>query len=500
MSQKRETSDKEIEQAHATLVATFRSGRTRSVEWRKKQLEGIRRFCTERADDIAKAIKADLGRPQMEALLGDSASLVAEVDLNLANIDSWMQHSKRSTPLLQQPGSSKVVAEPKGVVLNISPWNFPVNLSLGPLIAATSAGNCSLLKPSEVSSNCEKLLAEEFTKYVDPEAIKVVRGAIPETTALLKLRWDHIFYTGSGAVGKVIMRAAAEHLTPVSLELGGKSPAVVLPSCNLKTSARRLLSGKMFNAGQICVAPDYMLVHKDVAEEFVKEMKEIVDTWFGNDAKTSDSFGRIINQHHFKRLCAMTAESGGEVVAQLGKPDESQKFMPPTIIRAPTKGSKLMTDEIFGPILPFWVMDSTSEMIDFINSGEKPLALYVFSSTSEADFIVSRVSSGGVCINDTIFHFTNLELPFGGVGASGMGRYHGKWGFEEFSHMRAVMYRDTWVDMPLRYPPYTDRNLKLFQKLMVGPLIPPVVKTALRVLGVSFLIALFVRFRKHLRA
>jgi len=474
-----------IREAHARLLATYATGRTRRYEWRVEQLEGVRRLLTENSERVCDAVRADLGRPKMESVIGEVTPVVAEIDHVLKNLKGWMDPEKVSTPMLQQPGRSAVLREPKGVVLLLSAWNFPVSLALTPVVAALCAGNCCLLKPSEISPASEALLKELLPRYVDPEAVAVVTGAIPEATALLELRWDHIMYTGNGAVARVVARAAAEHLTPCTLELGGKSPTIVLPGANLKVAARRILSGKCLNAGQICIAPDYALVHQDVQEELVQEMRKSLTDWYGKDAAQSPNFGRIVNNAHFNRIKRLVESSDGKVLVQQGQMDEATKFIPPTLIEMPGPDSALMNEEIFGPILPILKVSCVGDVVRHINANEKPLAMYIFGKESQADEIIQQTSSGGVCVNDTIFHYANPELPFGGVGGSGMGRYHGKWGFDEFSHMRAVMYRATWIDPHLRYPPYSDTNLRMMERLFLGPLVPPAVKKAITALGAA---------------
>jgi len=477
------TSEQEIRAAHAKLGATFRSGRTKSYEWRREQLLGLRRLCLENSDDICAALYEDLGRPKMEAFLGDVTSVVGEIDHMLSHLKSWMAPEKVHTGLLQLPARSVVLREPKGVVLQLSPWNFPFNLSLAGICAAMAAGNCVLLKPSEISPMSERLLKDLLPRYLDPDAISVVTGGVAESTLLLELRWDHILYTGNGAVARIVQRAAAQHLTPCTLELGGKSPSVVLPGANIPQAARRMLAWKCFNAGQICTSPDYALVHKDVEPELVAECQKALKEFYGADAKESPSFGRIINQNHFRRIKELISTSGGEILPQQGQMDEASKFIPPTLVRGPRLDSPLMQEEIFGPVLPIIKFDSLDAIVEHINANEKPLAMYLFGHEAQADEIISRTSSGAVCVNDTMFQMANPELPFGGVGGSGMGRYHGKWGFDEFSHVRAIMYRKTWIDLAARYPPYTDGNMKLFERLMVGPLVPVALVKAFMAIG-----------------
>ncbi|CAK0881419.1 unnamed protein product [Prorocentrum cordatum] len=462
----------DIYATYTRLAETFKTGRTKSYEWRFAQISNIRRMLTENLSAVEQAIKADLGRPKAEAMTAEVFATVGEIDYALKHLKEWMAPEAKPTPLLQKPGRSVVIREPKGLILDLAPWNFPINLSLSTMVGIISAGNCCVLKPSEVSPKCEQFLKEYIPRYCDPDAIAVVTGGVAESQLLLKLRWDHIVYTGNSHVAKEILAAAAQNLTPCTLELGGKSPTVVLPGANVPVAARRILAGKCMNAGQICIAPDYALVHEAVAEALEAELKKSMQAWYGDDAQQSASFGRIINQRHFQRVKGLVESAGVAEVYQQGRMDEASKFIPPTLIKNPGEDSDIMKDEIFGPVLPFITCRSLDEIVERINSKEKPLALYIFGREADADEIIRQTSSGGVCVNDTIFHIATPELPFGGVGNSGMGSYHGKWGFDEFSHKRSVMYRATWADPSLRYPPYTDGTVRLLEKVMVGPLLP----------------------------
>jgi len=400
------------------------------------------------------------------------------------------------TELLQRPGYSKVIREPKGVILILSPWNFPIDLSLKTIGMAVAAGNCCLLKPSEVASASEEALARLIPKYLDTEAVQVMTGGPDVSTALISLRWDHIHYTGNGSVARIVAQAAAKNLVPCTLELGGKSPAIITSGANLNVAAKRLLFGKLFNTGQICIAPDYALVDEKIEAEFLRILLETLKTWHGEDAKASSHLGRIINKRHFHRLKNLLDTSDGTILAQNGKMDEDSCFMPPTLVHNPSKTSPIMQEEIFGPLLPIITCSSINDMISFINSKDKPLTMYIFAKKGpEIDQIIENTSSGSVCINDTIMQYANSNLPFGGIGESGTGRSHGKWGFDDFSHVRGIMYRDTWVDLPQRYPPYTDSNLKLFQRLLVGPIVPPGVKKAIMGAGAVTTAAILMRSR-----
>lgn len=446
-------------------------------------MNGLQRMVKDNMEDITKALAEDLGKPKFEGLMLEQLAVVGECETFKKNLSKWMKPQVVGTPLEVQPGRSMVVREPKGVALVMAPWNFPINLPLTGMIPAIAAGNAVVLKPSEVAPACEKFLADNLPRYLDPDATAVVTGGVQETTELLKHRWDHIMYTGNGPVGRIVMRAAAEHLTPVTLELGGKSPTVVLPGAKLDVAARRILSGKTTNCGQVCVAPDYMLVHASVESELLDEMKKVLQQWFGQDASTSIDYARIINERHWERLSGLMEGHGGTVVFQAGKPEKSTKFFPPTLIRNPDRTSALMQEEIFGPLMPIVSKASIDEIVDYINAGDKPLAMYIFGKRKDADQIISRTSSGGVAVNDTVLQVANGQLPFGGVGASGMGNYHGKWGFDEFSHKRAVIYRGATPDPSFRYPPFTPRTVEIMEQTLIhGP--PPPVKTALQAVGV----------------
>lgn len=460
------------------LRTTFKNGVTKDINWRKNQLLQVQKMLNEKADDILKAVNKDLGRSFTEGFLGEIGSTLDDIKFILQNLDTWVKPIDRPQPMMQKPGSSQIWPQPKGVVLIIGAWNFPINLVIAPLCGAIAAGCCCVVKPSEVSPNCAALVGDLISEYLDPAAVQVIQGAVPETTALLKLRWDHIMYTGNGTVGRIVMQAASKHLTPVTLELGGKSPAFVDKDVNIDVACRRILSGKFFNNGQVCIAPDYLLVHKDVADKIINKLKSTVIDFYGKDPQKSKSLGRMVNAKHFNRVKSLVNNSGGKIIhGGLEGCDEKDLHIPPTFIRDPSFDSRIMNEEIFGPVLPIVVVDNMDAAINIVNDKDKPLALYIFSSnTNTVNKILSNTSSGGCCVNDTIFHVSNPNLPFGGVGASGMGAYHGKDSFDTFSHFRSVMNRSTWLDPSQRYPPYTEENLALIRKIMSGNLIPPVVK------------------------
>jgi aldehyde dehydrogenase (NAD+) len=340
-----------------------------------------------------------------------------------------------------------------------------VQLVIGPVIGAIAAGNCVVIKPSEVAARSSAILAELVPKYLDPDAVRVVEGGVPETTALLAERFDHVFYTGNGTVGRIVMEAAAKHLTPVTLELGGKSPCYVDRDVDLDVTARRIAWGKWVNAGQTCVAPDYLLVHEAVADALVEKLRGTLRDFYGDDPKASPSYARIVNERHHRRLLALLGDGERAVIG--GEHDEKERYIAPTVLRDVRPDARVMGDEIFGPILPMLTVKGPDEAIAFVNARPKPLALYVFSRRREvADDVLARTSSGGACVNDCVTHLGVPELPFGGVGASGMGAYHGRASFETFSHKKSVLVKGTSIDPALRYPPYTDDKEKWARRLV----------------------------------
>ena len=443
---------------------TFGSRVTRPLSWRKKQLERMIAMLEENEAAFSEALATDLGKPDIEGYITDIAFVIGEVKLMLKNLRRWNRPERVRTPIVALPASSKRIPEPLGVVLVIAPWNYPVQLLLVPAAGAIAAGNAVVMKPSEVSSATSALLARLVPKYLDSSAIALVEGGVPETTALLAERFDHIFYTGNGTVGRVVMRAAAEHLTPVTLELGGKSPTIVHSSADLEVTAKRIAWGKWLNAGQTCVAPDYVLVEKSVETDFVEHLRNAIAEFYGDDPRTSGSFGRIVSDRHFDRLSALL--SGGRVIVG-GDTDRAERYISPTVITDVDLTSPLMNEEIFGPILPIVPIDSISDAISFVNSRPHPLALYVFAEKkSVVDHVLTHTTAGGVTVNGTLMHLTSPYLPFGGVGESGMGAYHGETGVRIFQHRKPVLSRSTKVDPSLAYPPYTERKAKIFRKVL----------------------------------
>jgi aldehyde dehydrogenase (NAD+) len=401
----------------------------------------------------------------VEAFAADIGHTKQELRHIASHLRGWIRPTKVRVPLTAAPAKAWVVPEPLGVALVIAPWNYPIQLLVEPVAAALAAGNCVLAKPSELAPACAAALARLLPRYVDAEAVTVVEGGVTETTALLAERWDHIFFTGSTAVGHVVAEAAAKHLTPTVLELGGKSPTYVHASADLDVAARRIAWGKFFNAGQTCIAPDYVLVDEQVKEALLAKLAHEIGESFGVDPKASKSFGRIVSARHLARLSGLL-ESGAGRVAVGGHVDAATRYVAPTVTVDPNPDGALMRDEIFGPILPVIGVDGPSQAKAFIGARPKPLALYVFAERDDViDDIVATTTSGGVCVNQTLMHLLPPDLPFGGVGDSGMGAYHGKTGFDAFTHYKSVLRKPTKPDLRLLYPPYTGLVEKLVRRL-----------------------------------
>jgi aldehyde dehydrogenase (NAD+) len=454
----------EIPGVVAGVRRAFEGGRTRPLAWRRRQLEALGAMLRERKKDWLEALRADLGKSSFEGWLAELNFVKGEMKYALDRLPDWMRPEKVSTPLALQPAKCRVHRQPYGVVLIIGPWNYPLHLVFAPLVGAVAAGNCAVLKPSEVAENTGALVGELVPRYLDPECIAVVEGAVPETTRLLEQRFDYIFYTGNGAVGKIVMRAAAEHLTPVTLELGGKSPTIVDRSANLEVAARRIVWGKFFNAGQTCVAPDYVLAHRDVAARLATLLASTVRDFYGDDPKQSPDYARVINGRHLQRLRKLLDD--GETVCG-GEVDEEDRYLAPTILRGVSPDSPVMSEEIFGPILPILEVPDAGAAISFVNERPKPLALYVFADDRGVqEAVLGGTSSGGACVNEVVAHLGAPGLPFGGVGESGMGAYHGRAGFETFSHRRSVLHKSVRIDPSIRYPPYKEEKTRWLRRLV----------------------------------
>ncbi|MGW6009464.1 aldehyde dehydrogenase family protein [Streptomyces sp. NPDC055210] len=422
----------------ARLRATFRSGRTRPVEWRTGQLSRLREMLTTDGAALAAALHADLGKSSTEAFRTEIDFVVREIDHTLEHLEEWLRPEPAPVPAhLGADATGWTRYDALGVVLVIAPWNYPAQLLLAPMLGALAAGNAVVVKPSEMAPATSAELARLLPRYLDTEAVAVVEGGVPETTALLAERFDHIFYTGNGTVGRIVMTAAAKHLTPVTLELGGKSPAFVDRGADLTVVAERLARGKFLNAGQTCVAPDYVLTDPETARALEPALTEAVEKLYGSDASTSAEYGRIINERHFDRLSGLL-DCGRTVVG--GGTDRATKYIAPTVLADVDPDAPVMREEIFGPVLPIVTVPGLDEAIDFINDRDKPLALYAFTeSDTTRERLAAETSSGGLGLGLPLAHLTVSDLPFGGVGESGMGNYHGRYSIETFSHRKAVL-------------------------------------------------------------
>lgn len=446
----------------ARMRATYATGRTRDLEWRRTQLRALERLVVDNEEAIAAALKTDLGRQPFEAWLADVASTAAEAADAAKNVGKWAKRRYRLLELSQLPGMGWVEYEPYGVVLVIGAWNFPFALTLGPAVGALAAGNTVVLKPSELAPASSTLMAELVPRYLDPDAVAVIEGDGMVSQELIDQGFDKICFTGGTEIGRKVYQAAAAHLTPVTLELGGKSPVIVAADADIDVAAQRIAWTKLINSGQICIAPDYVLADASIRDELVTKIKAAVQTF---EAQASGG-KRIVNRRHFDRLAAAMAATEGEVVIGGGSNPDALE-LEATVVVDPSLTEPLMTDEIFGPVLPIVTVQNLDEAIEFVNARPKPLAAYLFTKAKAVrERVIREVSSGGMVVNHLIFHFATTKLPFGGVGPSGTGAYHGRYGFEEFSHRKSVLTKPTRPDLgKLIYPPYTDKAWKLARKL-----------------------------------
>jgi aldehyde dehydrogenase (NAD+) len=444
----------------------FKAGHTRPAAWRIEQLNAIKTMIDESRDDMYEALWHDLRRNKTDADLMDVDYNIREAEYALKHLDEWMKPDRIHTPLLMEPGHVRLRRDPFGVTLIIGAWNEPYMLTLAPLVAAIAGGNTAVLKPSEIAEATARQTAEMVPKYLDPEAVAVVEGGIPETTALLEQKWDLIFFTGSPPVGKIIHQAAAKNLTPAVLELGGKNPTIVHSSAHIKSAARRIAFGRFTNSGHICTAPDHVLVWPEVKDELVEELQNAITEFYGDDPKESPDYGRVINRRNFDRLAEFLDDG---TVAAGGESDADELYIAPTVLVDVSVDAPIMQDEVFGPILPVLEIDSVDAVIDWVNERPRPLGLYVFTEDEDvAERILEATNSGDACVNDCSVHPLVPELPFGGVGNSGMGKYHGHWGFEAFTNARGVLYHSARIDPGVKYPPYTEHTSqrKLMNKML----------------------------------
>lgn len=441
----------------------FDSGLTRPLSWRLQQLKQLQAFLLENENELLQALNHDLGKHPAESQLTELQFLHNHIKATLSALPHWQKPKKVTNPLITWPAKSYLVPEPLGVVLILGAWNYPLQLLLAPMVTAIAAGNCVILKPSEHAPATARLLAQRLPDNLDNAAIRLVTGDTEQAQQLTALPFDHIFYTGGEKAAKAILVAAAEHLTPVTLELGGKSPAVVLADAPIQVTARRIVWGKFMNAGQTCIAPDYVLVEEAIRADFIQALQQKIIDFYTDSPQHSKDYGRIIHDAHWQRLVKLL---DNENIVIGGQSDQATRYIAPTVIDGVSDNSPLMSEEIFGPILPVISVASATEAIETIKKHPKPLALYAFSTQQKRlDRFTQQVSAGNVCYNDTLMFMLNEKLPFGGVGASGMGRYHGRWGFDTFSHLKPVMQRSFRLDISLRYPPFNQLKSKILALL-----------------------------------
>ncbi|MBI9068087.1 MAG: aldehyde dehydrogenase [Salinivirgaceae bacterium] len=439
----------------------FDSGATKSYDFRIEQLKIFKKAITQNESKILDALYKDFKKPRFEAFTSEVGFLYEEINFAIKHLKKWMKPDKVATPLVLELSKSKIVKEPLGVILIIGPWNYPFQLLLSPLVGAIAAGNCSVIKPSNETPHVAKIVEEIINQTFDSNYISVVQG--PGRTvgnALIEeFNWNHIFFTGSPQVGKQVAKMAANHLSPVTLELGGKSPAIIDENVDIDIAAKRVVFGKFFNAGQTCVCPDYVLVHESKKQEFILKAKKYIQEFYGDNPLVSKDLTHIVNSKRFNVLSNYLND--GKIVHG-GKFDEENKVIEPTLLDDITFDMKVMQEEIFGPILPILTWNTKEDLIDKVRKNRYPLACYIFTENkSFKKFIINRIEFGGGSVNNTLVHLVNPKLPFGGVGNSGMGNYHGKYSFETFSHKKSILESPTKLDLPLRYPPYSDKKMKI---------------------------------------
>lgn len=433
------------------------------IVYRKQSLIKLLNCVQLHEQEIIQALYDDFKKPAFEAVISETAYILAELNHTIKNINNWAKPQLVLPSLLNFPSTDYIYKEPYGKVLLIAPWNYPYQLALCPLIAAVAAGNQVVVKPSELTPNTSKIVAKIISETFDENHVKCVEGGVEIAQQLLEQRWDYIFFTGSVAVGKIVAKAAAENLTPLTLELGGKNPCIVDATANLKLAAKRIVWGKFLNAGQTCIAPDYLLVSNKIKATFIESLKKEITAAYGENPETSPDFPRIINQKNWSRLTAMLTN---ETLLTGGKTNSQDFYLAPTLVDEPSLDSLVMADEIFGPILPVLTFENEGDLASIISRYEKPLSLYIFSNNKAfAKKIIQNYSFGGGCINDTVVYFSNKRLPFGGVGHSGIGAYHGKLSFDTFTHRKAVVKKANWLDIPIRYAPY-NRKINILKKIL----------------------------------
>ncbi|ARQ07705.1 Acyl-CoA reductase or other NAD-dependent aldehyde dehydrogenase [Macrococcoides canis] len=435
----------------------FQTQATKDIKFRKKYLKALKKSIKKHESDILDALKSDLGKNKVEAYATEIGFVKKELSYIIKELKNWAKTKSVTTPMMQFPAKSFIKYEPYGTVLIIGPFNYPFQLVMSPLIGALAAGNCAVVKPSEMTPQTSMVVQEILEEVFPENYVKVIQGEKEVTSQLLDERFDYIFFTGSTKVGQIVYEKASKHLTPVTLELGGKSPAIIDDTANLKVAAERVAFGKFMNAGQTCVAPDYVLIDNKVKMKFVKALQSTIQEFYGTQTEQSEDFGRIVNDNHFNRLVNIIEDSRQQVIYG-GESNADELFVAPTIILDPELSDSVMQQEIFGPILPIIGYDMFNEVYDIVEQYEKPLALYLFTEDSDQiTAVFNRLSFGGGCVNDTILHLANPNLPFGGVGHSGIGSYHGKYSFELFSHEKSYITKSTKLESGLLFPPYKGK-------------------------------------------
>lgn len=457
----KETDPKEITQHLESQKAFFATHKTKDVSFRLEQLRKLKGVVLKNRDRIQNALWNDLHKSPEEAYLTEISIVLSEIDNHIKHLKQWAKPKRVPTPLYLQPSSSKIIYEPLGVALIVLPWNYPFQLVFNPLVGAISAGCCAMLKPSPSTPTIASLMEEMIVETFPSNYISIVQGGRDTNTQLFKQRFDLIFFTGSPKVGRVVMKAAAEHLTPVVLELGGKSPCIVDKDANLDIAAKRIVFGKLINAGQTCIAPDYLFAHHTIKDELLNKIVYYTKQMYGDDSRKSRFYPRIVNDEAMSRLASLLAEG---IIHSGGVVNYKERYISPTIIDNVQPEYAIMQEEIFGPLLPVMTFDTIDEPLTYINDNEKPLAFYYFGENKRAKNVLRNSTSGGACINDTIMHVANHHLPFGGVGSSGLGNYHGHESFLVFSNKRAVVNSPTWMDVPFKYPPF--KYFKWIKKIM----------------------------------
>ena len=454
--------DTTIKNRFDSLNAFYRSGATRNIDFRIDALRRFEKSVRAHEEEIAQALWQDLHKSPEEAYVTETAIVLEEIRTQVRNIRKWARPQKKRSPLFMFPSSSRVIYEPKGVVFILAPWNYPLQLLFDPLAGAIAAGNCVALKPSTTSAATCTVMKKIVSEVFPENYVACFDGGHEQTAELLTMRFDHIFFTGGAAFGRTVMAEAAKNLVPVTLELGGKSPCIVDAGADTDIAARRIVWGKLANAGQTCIAPDYLFVHRSLKDELLVKMAASIERFYGKDPRQSPGYPRIVSDKAFARLNGYLQGPGR--IVRGGQTDPDDRYIAPTFIEDPDVESPLMQEEIFGPILPVMAFDDIRTVVDFVNSREKPLAFYYFGKIRKAKEVLSRTTSGGACVNDTLLHVGNNRLPFGGVGMSGMGRYHGRYSFETFSNMRGTVFSKNSLDMAMRYPPY--KKVKTLKKIM----------------------------------